>query len=96
MLRGVSLTTPYASGADALTADLFVSKDAVFDPSADTGSFGNYEDGDTPYEWIVRNYDMMNEDGERYMMNGPALSGVFEVGIKNNMVMKYYGSYWWD
>ncbi|MCR5236088.1 MAG: SPOR domain-containing protein [Lachnospiraceae bacterium] len=96
MLRNVSLTIPYSVEGDALKADLLVPKDAVFDESADTGSFGNYEKGDTPYEWIVRNYDLMNEDTDQYLMYGPALSGVFEVGIKDNKITKYYGSYWWD
>ena len=96
MLGNVSLTIPYRVEGDALTADLLVPKDAVFDGSADTGSFGNYEKGDTPYEWIIRNYDLMKEDTEQYLMNGPALSGVFEVGIKDNKITTYYGSYWWD
>lgn len=96
MLRNVSLTIPYSVEGDALKADLLVPKDAVFDESADTGSFGNYEKGDTPYEWIVRNYDLMKEDTDQYLMYGPALSGVFEVGIKDNKITKYYGSYWWD
>ena len=96
MLRGVSLIIPYRTEGGEVTADLFVSKDAVFDKTADTASFGNYEKGDTPYEWIVRNYKLMNEDTDRYLMNGPALSGVFEVGIEDNKITTYYGSYWWD
>ena len=96
ILGNVSLTIPYSVEGDALKADLLVPKDAVFDESADTGSFGNYEKGDTPYEWIIRNYDLMKEDTEQYLMNGPALSGVFEVGIKDNKITTYYGSYWWD
>ncbi len=96
MLRGVSLEIPYRTEEDEITVDLFVSKDAVFDKTADTGSFGNYEKGDTPYDWIVRNYKLMNEDVDQYMMNGPALSGVFEVGIRDNKITTYYGSYWWD
>ena len=89
MLRNVSLTIPYSVEGDALKADLLVPKDAVFDESADTGSFGNYEKGDTPYEWIVRNYDLMKEDTDQYLMNGPARSGVFEVGIKDNKITTY-------
>ena len=96
MLRNVSLTIPYSVEGDAIKADLLVPKDAVFDGSADTGSFGNYEKGDTPYEWIVRNHDLMKDDTEQYLMYGPALSGVFEVGIKDNKITTYYGSYWWD
>ncbi len=96
VLRGVSLTIPYYADGDAITADLFVSKDAVFDAAALTDTFGNYENGETPYEWLVKNFNLMNEDVDRYLMDGPALSGIFEVGIENNMIMKYYGSYWWD
>ena len=96
MLRGVSLSIPYNSEGDAVAADLLVPRDSVFDGSADTESFGNCEKGDTPYEWIVRNYDLMKEDTDQYLMYGPALSGVFEVGIEDNKITKYYGSYWWD
>ena len=96
ILRKVSVMIPYPTEGDEVTADLVVSRDAVFDKTADTGSFGNYESGDSPYEWIVRNYELMNEDTDRYLMNGPALSGVFEVGIEDDMITTYYGSYWWD
>ncbi len=96
MLRGVSLEIPYHTEGGEVTVDLLVSKDAVFDKTADTDSFGNYEKGDIPYDWIVRNYKLMNEDVDQYMMDGPALSGVFEVGIKDNKITTYYGSYWWD
>ena len=96
MIRGVSVDIPYGTEGDSVTADLFVPKDAVFDSSADTGSFGNYEKGDTPYEWIKRNYELMNEDPDMYLMYGPALSGVFEVGLSGNNITTYYGSYWWD
>ena len=58
--------------------------------------FGNYEDGESPYEWIVKNYNLMNEDPDKYMEHGPALSGVFEVGLDGNNIVSYYGSYWWD
>ena len=96
MLRGVSVDIPYGTEGDAVTADLFVPKDAVFDNSVETGSFGNYEKGETPYEWIKRNYELMNKDPDMYMMYGPALSGVFEVGLSGNNITTYYGSYWWD
>ena len=96
MLRGVSVTIPYPTDGDAVISDLFVPKNAVFDEAADTDSFGNYESGDTPYEWIIRNYELKNEDIDQYLMYGPALSGVFEVGIEDNRITKYYGSYWWD
>ncbi|MCR5687249.1 MAG: SPOR domain-containing protein [Lachnospiraceae bacterium] len=96
MLRGVTLTLPYPADADSMTADLLVPKDAVFYSSADTGSFGNYEKDDSPYDWIVRNYDLMHEDIDRYLMYGPALSGVFEVSLKEGRITGYYGAYWWD
>ena len=32
----------------------------------------------------------------KYMEKGPALKGVFEVGITGNHVDAFYGSYWWD
>ena len=38
----------------------------------------------------------MNDDPDEYLMNGPALSGIFEVGLDNNKITTYYGSYWWD
>ena len=96
MLRGVSVSIPCQTDGAAITADLFVPKDAVFGESAETEFFGNYEKGDTPYDWIVRNYNMMNEDPDQYLMYGPALSGVFEVSLDGNNVTAYYGSYWWD
>ena len=96
MLRGVSLTIPYLTDGEPVTADLLVTEEAVFDGSADPESFGNYEKGDTPYEWIVRNRHLMEEDPDKYLMHGPALSGVFEVGVKDNRITTYYGSYWWD
>ena len=96
MLGGVSLTIPYLTDGESVTAYLLVTEDAVFDSSADLESFGNYEKGDTPYEWIVRNYKLMNDDPDQYLMYGPTLSGVFEVGLEDNKITKYYGSYWWD
>ncbi|MCR5331185.1 MAG: hypothetical protein K6E62_08350 [Lachnospiraceae bacterium] len=96
MLSGVSLTIPYHTDEEPVTAYLLVTEDTVFDRSADLESFGNYEKGDTPYEWIVRNFKLMNDDPDQYQMYGPALSGVFEVGLDDNKVSKYYGSYWWD
>ncbi|MCR5774923.1 MAG: hypothetical protein K6G42_07555 [Lachnospiraceae bacterium] len=96
MLRGVSVSIPYPTDNEAVISDLIVPKDAIFDKSANMSSFGNYEQGDTPYEWIVRNHDLMNEDIDQYLKNGPALSGVFEIGLDNNRITTYYGSYWWD
>ena len=96
MLRNVALSIPYPADGNSVTADLFVPKDAVFDSAAITESFINYENGDSPYEWIIKNYDMMKEDTDQYLMNGPALSGVFEVSLSGNTVTAYHGSYWWD
>ena len=96
MIRGVSLAIPYSTDGEPIDADLLVTKDTIFDRSADFEAFGNYEKGDTPYEWIVRNYKLMNDDPDEYLMNGPALSGIFEVGLDNNKITTYYGSYWWD
>ncbi len=96
ILRNVKLSIPYPSDGDPTTTDLLVPKDAVFDETAETECFGNYEKGDTPYDWIIRNYKLMHEDTDRYLMHGQALSGVFEVGIKDNRITTYYGSYWWD
>lgn len=96
MLSGVSLTIPYHTDGEPVTAYLIVTRNTVFDKSADPESFGNYEKGDTPYEWIVRNYNLMSDDPDQYQMYGPALSGVFEVGLDDNKIRTYYGSYWWD
>lgn len=96
MLGGVSLSIPYLTYGESINAYLLVTEDTVFDSSADLGSFGNYEKGDTPYEWIVRNYKLMNDDPDKYQMNGPALSGVFEIGLEDNKITTYYGSYWFD
>ncbi len=96
MLRGVSVSIPYPADGEPVNADLLVTEDTVFDRSADLASFGNSEKGDTPYEWIVRNQKLMNDDPDQYQMNGPALSGVFEVGIKEGRITTYYGSYWFD
>ena len=96
MIRGVSLAIPYSTDGEPIDVDLLVTKDTIFDRSADFEAFGNYEKGDTPYEWIVRNYKLMNDDPDEYLMNGPPLSGIFEVGLDNNKITTYYGSYWWD
>lgn len=96
LLRGVSLNIPYNTDGEPVTADLLVTDETVFDSSAEMEFFGNCEKGDTPYEWIVKNYNLMKEDPDEYMADGPALSGVFEVSLNDNKIMAYYGSYWWD
>lgn len=96
MLRDVLLSIPYAAFGEPIKCNLFVAPDAVFDDSAETEFFGNYEKGDTPYEWILRNYKFMSEDMDKYLSNGPALAGVFEISLENSKITAYYGSYWWD
>ncbi len=96
ILHGVSVTIPYMASADSVKMDLVIGEDTVFDKSAEMQFFGNYEDGETPYKWLVKNYNLMSEDTEKYMENGPALSGIFEISLDGNHVKSYYGSYWWD
>ncbi len=81
---------------DPVRMNLYVGEDAVFDKSAEMQFFGNYEDGETPYRWIVKNYNLMSEDPDRYNESGPALSGIFEISLDGDHVKSYYGSYWWD
>ncbi len=76
--------------------DLIIDRDTVFDDSCDLQYFGNYREGDTPFEWFRRNAELMNTDPDRYMAQGPALTGVFEVGIKGSHIDRFFGSYWWD
>lgn len=96
MLSGVSLSIPYFTNGESVTAYLLVTEDAVFDSSAHLEYFGNCEKGDTPYKWIVRNYKLMHDDPDQYLQYGPALSGIFEVGLDNNKITTYYATYWWD
>ncbi len=96
ILRGVSVSIPYVTDAEAVTTDLFVYKDAVFDSSAETQFFGNYEKGDKPYDWIKRNVELMSSDPDKYAESGPALAGVFEVSLDGRKITAYHGSYWWD
>ncbi len=95
ILHEVSVTIPYMVN-DPVRMNLYVGEDAVFDKSAEMQFFGNYEDGETPYRWIVKNYNLMSEDPDRYNESGPALSGIFEISLDGDHVKSYYGSYWWD
>ncbi len=95
-IRGVYVSIPYPAAGETVMADLLVTKDTVFDPSADMQFFGNVEDGDTPYEWMERNLRLLKDDPDRYQAEGPALNGVFEVGLDGNRITRYYGSCWWD
>ena len=94
-LHDVEVTIPYRTDGQPMKTDLFVSEDTVFDKKADTDSFAYYEKGDTPYRWIVRNYNLINDDPEEY--GGiPILTGVFEVSVDGDIVKSYHRSFWWD
>ena len=73
-----------------------VDEDTVFAPDAEMEFFGNYEEGDSPLDWILRNVELMETDSEQYYANGPALEGVFEVVVTGNHIDAFLGSYWWD
>ncbi len=96
ILHDVDVSLPYAVGDGPKKADLIVDMDTVFDKSADMQFFGNYEKGMSPYEWIVKNDNLLHDDTDAYMSSGPALIGVFEVSLDGNHIKAYYGSYWWD
>ena len=96
ILHDVDVSTQYPVGSENARMDLYVYEDAVFAKDADLHSFGNYEKGDTPYKWIVKNYNLEKTDASKYLANGPALSGVFKVSIEDDRITAYYGSYWWD
>ena len=95
ILHNVSVSIPYMTG-DYKKCDLYVYESADFDSSAELEFFGNYEAGDTPYKWIVKNYNLKSSDPDKYIENGPALSGIFEVSLDGNRIERYYASYWWD
>ena len=97
ILHDVPVSIPYMiDGSETTNMNLYVYQDAKFAKDAETDAFANYEKGDTPYKWIVRNYDLLKSDPEAYSENGPALSGVFQVAIEGNTITEYCGSYWWD
>ncbi len=81
---------------NAYLMNLVLDKTTVFDKDCSVDSFNNYKAGDTPLTWFQRNYKLMNEDPEEYIKYGPALSGIFEVGIDGGHIEMYFGSYWWD
>ncbi len=95
ILHNVSVTIPYMV-SDPVKMNLYVAEDAVFDKSAEMQFFGNYEKGQSPYKWIVKNYNLMSEDPEKYNESGPALSGIFEVRLDGEHIRAYCGSYLWD
>jgi hypothetical protein len=97
IIHGVNVSIPYwIEGSNSVTMDLYVYEDAEFAADGDLDSFSNYEKGDTPYKWIVKNINLLKTDTDAYMAEGPALSGVFEVALEGNKITAYYGSYWWD
>ncbi len=76
--------------------NLEIDRNTVFDDTCDTDVFANYEAGDKPIDWFIRNYDLSVNDPDAYIAEGPALSGVFEVGINGDHIDRFFGSYWWD
>ena len=40
--------------------------------------------------------DPLQHDLFQPVRYGPALSGIFEVGLDNNKITTYYATYWWD
>lgn len=75
---------------------LVVDSETEFASACKTEFFGNYEEGDTPLEWFIRNKNFLDTDYDEYSKHGPALKGVFEVSITGDHIDKFYGSYWWD
>ncbi len=73
---------------------LIVDENTVFDPSCETGFFTNYEEGDTPLDWIRRNVQNIENDPDA--ASDLALVGLFELGTEGNRVDRFYGCYWWD
>lgn len=96
IIHDADVTIPYSSDATPVRMDLVIDKDTDFDIDADLHFFGNSESGDTPYDWIARNHRMINEDPEKYVESGPALSGIFLVKLDGNRIARYYECYWWD
>ena len=96
VLNGLSITDTAMGSDSEYTKDLYIDKNTVFDKSCDTSMFGNYQKGDTVYDWFKRNYEYAQNDTDKYMENGPALIGVFEISITDSHIDKYYATFWWD
>ena len=96
VLNGLSITDPAMGSDSEYTKDLYIDKNTVFDKNCDTSMFGNYQKGDTVYDWFKRNYEYAQNDTDKYMENGPALIGVFEISITDSHIDKYYATFWWD
>ena len=84
------------TGGASFTKTLIVDDKTVFDPSCDMEFFGNYEEGDSPLDWLNKNIEYAKRDYDAYSMYGPALIGVFDVTITGDHIDRFYGSYWWD
>lgn len=94
VLKNVQVDDP--SSVIYATTDLVIDKETVFDPSCDLSFFANYETGDDPLTWFLRNEEYSRTDPDRYMEHGPALIGEFEVGLTGKHIDRFYGCYWWD
>ena len=96
VLNGLSITDPVMGSDSEYIKDLYIDKNTVFDKNCDTNMFGNYQKGDTVYDWFKRNYEYAQNDPDKYMEKGPALIGIFEICITDSHIDSYLGSYWWD
>ncbi|SEA31184.1 hypothetical protein SAMN05216349_10913 [Oribacterium sp. KHPX15] len=95
LLKDVPVSLPYPVEYENSTMNLYVDKDTEFAKDRDLGTFTNYEEGETPYEWIKKNLELNKTDPEAYS-EGVPLHGVFKVGIKGDRITTYYSSAWWD
>ncbi|ETP72938.1 hypothetical protein UYO_1000 [Lachnospiraceae bacterium JC7] len=96
ILHDVNVTIPYITDGASVKKDLIVSEDTVFAEDAETDYFSEYEKGDTPYGWIMRNYKLYTDEPEKYGEKAPVLTGVFEVSLDGNKISSYHQSMWWD
>ncbi|MCR4892034.1 MAG: hypothetical protein K5989_07650 [Lachnospiraceae bacterium] len=82
---------------ETTTMTLFIDGNTLFDESCNMESFGNYQKGHSPLQWVLYNMDLAQKDPDRYMKEGPALVGVFQATLgENNHIDGLFGSYWWD
>ncbi|WP_031549478.1 SPOR domain-containing protein [Oribacterium sp. FC2011] len=95
LLQGVNVSLPYPMECENTTMNLYVYKDAEFTKDGDLSTFTNYEKGETPYEWIKKNLELLETNPEAYS-EGVPLHGVFKVAIKGDRITTYYSSAWWD
>ncbi|MCR4656095.1 MAG: SPOR domain-containing protein [Lachnospiraceae bacterium] len=84
------------AGEDLGEMTLIVDRDTEFDETCDMDSFGNYKKNQSVLKWFNQNNKLMNSDPDKYMSEGPALQGVFEVSITGDHIDRFYGCYWWD